>query len=413
MEHSHVSELAFPSPCRSGIYVTVPRLRIALVIGAAKGGGAEKQWCLLAQELLAQKHQVYLITLLDTPCPELQEILRRGGEVVVLGGDRLHRAKGSIPRVCRVLGESVLRLRQWLHKHNPDVVYSALTTTNIVAWLATRGFLSNRLVWGIRGVWEPYPQFTKTLRYMQKHMAKRVPLIIANSHAARTAYQQWGFAPRAWEVVPNGFPQDTFVQDPARRTLARNTWGVPSDMLVLGCVARLTHEKDHSLLLHAFRIVCNQINATLILAGGQSSKRYYQKIRQLSQKLELSAHIHWLGPVDDVVEIYNGIDVLVLSSRFESFPNVLGEAMSCGCPCITTDVGDASKLVADAGIVTPRGDADALAHQILALARDTKRRKSLAMRGKTRIGKHFTPQQLAINTLSAIQKHILAPPHLH
>jgi len=59
--------------------------------------------------------------------------------------------------------------------------------------------------------------------------------------------------------------------------------------------------------------------------------------------------------------VYNALDILCLSSSNEGFPNVLGEAMSCGVPCVATDAGDAGRVLGGTGLVVAPGHAAALA----------------------------------------------------
>lgn len=64
---------------------------------------------------------------------------------------------------------------------------------------------------------------------------------------------------------------------------------------------------------------------------------------------------------------YNVIDLFVLSSRSEAFPNVLAEAMATGVPCITTDAGDAREIIGDDSLVVPVGSADLLSNLLIKL----------------------------------------------
>lgn len=71
------------------------------------------------------------------------------------------------------------------------------------------------------------------------------------------------------------------------------------------------------------------------------------------------------GEVSDMDRFYQSIDVLVLSSRTEGFPNVIAEAMSYGKPVVTTDVGDAADIVGPAGFIVPAGDPRTLARAMI------------------------------------------------
>ena len=72
-----------------------------------------------------------------------------------------------------------------------------------------------------------------------------------------------------------------------------------------------------------------------------------------------------MGKRSDISSVMNCYDLFVLSSSSEAFPNVLNEAMACGTPCVTTDVGDAAFIVGDTGWVVPPKNSQKLADAIL------------------------------------------------
>jgi glycosyltransferase involved in cell wall biosynthesis len=80
---------------------------------------------------------------------------------------------------------------------------------------------------------------------------------------------------------------------------------------------------------------------------------------------KIEERTYLLGRREDVPRVNAALDIAVCSSSMEGMPNVVGEAMSCGVPCIVTDVGDAALLVGDTGAVVPRRDPNALASACL------------------------------------------------
>ena len=106
----------------------------------------------------------------------------------------------------------------------------------------------------------------------------------------------------------------------------------------------------------------------------------------------LSGNITLMGERQDMARIMAGLDAVTLTSAFgEGFPTVLGEAMACGIPCVTTDVGDAAAIVGDTGIVVPPRDPSALAvawRTMMAMAPD--RRAALGAAARRRIQENYS-----------------------
>ncbi|WP_240474058.1 glycosyltransferase [Salinivibrio socompensis] len=135
---------------------------------------------------------------------------------------------------------------------------------------------------------------------------------------------------------------------------------------LLGTIGRFNPQKDHVGLLKSLDLVkrrCSEFSAVLIGKDITSNNLF---LMDKIKKIEFEDNISLLGQRTDIATIMNSLDVHILSSSFgEGFPNVVAEAMACGTPCITTDVGDAAIIVGDTGWVVPPKDPQALANAIL------------------------------------------------
>jgi glycosyltransferase involved in cell wall biosynthesis len=81
----------------------------------------------------------------------------------------------------------------------------------------------------------------------------------------------------------------------------------------------------------------------------------------------LRERFHLLGVRSDVAAIDASLDVSVCSSTTEGFPNVVGEAMACGVPCVATDVGECAEVVGDSGLIVPKQNPQRLGEAIVEL----------------------------------------------
>src|SRR5262249_25312133 len=98
----------------------------------------------------------------------------------------------------------------------------------------------------------------------------------------------------------------------------------------------------------------------------------------------------------DVPRILAALDIASLSSVDEGFPNVLGEAMACGVPCVATDVGECAALISDTGRIVPPRNSTALAAALGELIQDRGHvRSKLAVVARRRIEKEFNLSAIA------------------
>jgi glycosyltransferase involved in cell wall biosynthesis len=107
---------------------------------------------------------------------------------------------------------------------------------------------------------------------------------------------------------------------------------------------------------------------------------------------ELTERFHLLGRRGDISRLVAGLDIAASSSSCgEGFPNVIGEAMSCGVPCVVTDVGDSAMIVGDTGYVVPPRNSEAFAdalNKLLSLSPQA--RMDLGQQARRRVKKNYS-----------------------
>jgi glycosyltransferase involved in cell wall biosynthesis len=374
--------------------------RVLLVNTTLSGGGAEYQWRLLARGLSGLGYQVHLATVVDGDDPYEQELSDQGVTChkLALG---FKAALSRRARASAVLLTGAGRLRRLVQQLNPKVVYSALTISNLLARAACAGS-GAQLVWGIRGLRDPFPFLPGlALSILEKSTSRGVPLIITNSQAGREHHEQRGLLPRHWAVVHNGFDLARFQARPAARARLREAWGVAPGDIVIGCVARFVPQKGHSNLFAAMAQLTERYpKLTAVLVGGGTGTAI-DAMRQSIAEHGLAGRIISLGAEQHVEDYYSAFDLHVLPSLSESFPNAVGEAMACACPVVATDVGGVRELVAETGVIVPPGDPAALARALAELLDAKERRTELGQQAHARVAEHFSIERMLQNTIRA------------
>jgi glycosyltransferase involved in cell wall biosynthesis len=156
----------------------------------------------------------------------------------------------------------------------------------------------------------------------------------------------------------------------------RNELGIPADAMVLAHVARVDPMKDHASFLAAM-MELPDLFALLVGAG--------------TENLPAAGNVLRLGRRHDVARLFAAADFAISSSSFgEGFSNALAEGMACGLPAIATDVGDATLILGDTGLVVPPENPRALATAIRTLAQEpAAARADRRIKARARVVDHF------------------------
>jgi glycosyltransferase involved in cell wall biosynthesis len=164
---------------------------------------------------------------------------------------------------------------------------------------------------------------------------------------------------------------------------------------VIVAVGRLTAAKDYPTLLRAFRAVANASGAHLTILGEGEER---QALERLSRDLGLEDRVTFMGFVPDPWRWVSRAEMLVLSSAWEGFGNVILEAMACGTPVVATDCPSGpGEIITDgeSGLLVPVGDHVRLAEAVMRLLGDRDLREKLA-RGGTRRVEDFRVQKVTL-----------------
>jgi polysaccharide biosynthesis protein PelF len=158
-------------------------------------------------------------------------------------------------------------------------------------------------------------------------------------------------------------------------------------------VGRVDPVKDLETLLRAFALVHQEMpEARLRIFGSPPPGRepYLARCEALAQELRLGQTVSFEGRVAQIRDAYAAGQVVVLCSITEGFPYTLIEAMTCGRPCVATDVGGVTEAAGDTGLVVPPRNPAALARACLTLLRDADLRQRLGSAARLRALEYFT-----------------------
>ena len=288
----------------------------------------------------------------------------------------------------------MLRLYRLMRTLQPDIVQTWLYHADFLGGVAARVAGIRNVIWGVRttDVDGGCARATAFVRQACASLSRWVPhTIVCVAEAARRSHSLVGYDAGRMVVVGNGFDLSVLTSNQSQRGQLRAQCGFAKDDVVVGTLGRFNLDKDH---------------ANFVQAAGQLARRH-PRLRFLMVGENLDANndvlMGWinatghadrfvlLGARSDAAVCLAAMDIFCLSSRTEAFPNVVGEAMAMGLPCVSTDVGDVGVLMADTGVIVPKADPAALAQGVAGLmALGAAYRAQMGQKARERIRATFT-----------------------
>ena len=307
-------------------------MKIVHIITGLDTGGAESMLLKLVKESKEFPEEHAVISLMDEGTRGKE--LKQYSALYCLG---LRQGRFSIG--------AFIKLLKIVRQENPDVIQGWMPHANMAAFLVNI-FLTKMLFWNIRQSLIDINQekkFTKFIIRVGSLFSRRVETIVYNSHVSIAQHKKYGFKGRNL-FIANGFELEQFKPKETNKILLiKGSLGLPEASKVIGHVARYHPMKDHMGFLK------RDIDLFCVMVG----KNITEKNAELMSAIKLSGAAHkfiLLGEREDLNQLYNVFDFTVSSSLWgEGFPNVIGESMACGTPCIVSDVGDSKRIIGGYG----------------------------------------------------------------
>jgi glycosyltransferase involved in cell wall biosynthesis len=255
----------------------------------------------------------------------------------------------------------IVRLNRIIDQFNPDIIQCWMYHANLLGSFFKR---KRVLGWNILCSdmdFKKYGFVYKDTVLLGRLLSSRLPqFIISNSYAAIKVHEKLGYKPKRWEVIPNGFDTDIFKQDIEARKIIRGEFEIPEDALVICRIARFDPMKDFQTLFSTARLLLEYNPNIYFLVVGRNVGHSNPELMKMISNIPYTSNLHLLGERHDINRILAASDISTSSSYSEGLPNILGESMACGIPCVVTDVGDSKYLVSDTGMVVPKQNPQAL-----------------------------------------------------
>ncbi|MEK7756021.1 MAG: glycosyltransferase, partial [Planctomycetota bacterium] len=259
----------------------------------------------------------------------------------------------------------IARLAKIIQATQPGLIHSLLFHANLAArWAAAKvGYPSSRVLCEIQTV----EVERRWHLWVDRVTYDGCRFTIGNSPSVIEHLAAHARIPRDQLRLVRGGIDPAPIQ--AAKPIERTSLGLPQDAEMVLWVGRLDPVKGLSLLIESFRLIHEETNAHLCLAGAGPIR---EQLERQVRGLQLAHCVHFLGPRADVAALLKTADVFVFPSRTEGLPNALLEAMAAACPIVTTDVPGCRDLIVNGqtGLVVPYGDTLALAAAMRRLLRD-------------------------------------------
>lgn len=374
-------------------------MKIVHIINSLKKGGAEGnlyRLCKIQKKKYKNKIDIIIITLIDNGYYEY-ELKKKGIKILSLRINEENKIFDFIKKITK--------LRKYIKKINPDIIQSWMYHSNFLSIFIPKKY-HNKIFWNIRHSelnLKISKKMTILLSIICGLFSRFVPkkIIYCSEKSIKFHENNQYYSKKKTRLIDNGYSDKTYYPSNNLRLNFRKKNKIKKTDIILGYAGRYAKQKNIESLLNAFsKIVKNYENVHLYMVGKEINLQNKELINIMSG-LNIKDKIVLLNEQKNLLEFYNGIDLLVLTSHSESFPNVIAEAMLCSTPVLASNAGCSKKIIDKYGFVLNKNDylsiTKGLKRSINILENKKRNWKSLKKNVRLQIKNKFSIEKMANN----------------
>ncbi|HVX75764.1 MAG TPA: glycosyltransferase family 4 protein [Bradyrhizobium sp.] len=334
----------------------------------------------------------------------------------------LHRRYSGVTATNRMVAPKLAKLlpAAWFGTDAPDGIARMSVAELVRLWRRRRPLIwharrNNEMIVGVLLRWLGWPLKLVFTSAAQRHhtwitrwLIRQMDAIIATSDISAS------FLKRKATVIPHGVDTDRYAP-PADRAAAFTEAGLPG-RYAIGCFGRVRAQKGTDVFVEAMcRLLPRYPDFTAVIVGAIAVEQtpFANELKKRIEAANLQSRIVMTGevPIEDVQRWYQRLTIYAFTSRNEGFGLTLIEAMSAGTALVASRAGAAELVVEDGitGVLTPPGDADALAAALEPLMRDPAAANAMGMRGRARVVERFSLDAEA-NRIAEVYRSLVPSP---
>lgn len=304
--------------------------KIVHLITGNEGGGAEQ----MLQKLILFSSQQYIHYVI---------FLKNQNNYKIKNNYNFNFSKNPIRFIIEFIKLVIL-----IKKIKPNIMMSWLYHCDLLIFIIAKliKFPLKKILWNVRCSYldlRDYSFITKLVLSLLIKFSKNIGTIVFNSYEGKRYHKGIGYLNKNMIVIPNGFDLNKFKFSKLKKIILKKKYKIKNEK-VIAMIARNDPTKNFEIFTELsnnsnFR---NKLNPRFLIAGKNTNSILIPKNKR---KLFIS-----LGYKKNIQEFLNLVDVLILISKGEGFPNVIGEAMCMNIPVICNNVGDNKLIIKDSGI---------------------------------------------------------------